>query len=100
MKPNITALAKAAGFLPETVRSRIRYGWELDDALSRPLVPRNGCGATACEVDLPDPLADILAGQASARDLAERYDVSRRTICRARARLRAQGRRVRIPEAT
>ena len=88
-----SALARKYGLNPTTVFNRLGRGWDLDDALETPagsVPPRHA-------EDDPDLRWDILAGESSARQLAERHGVSWRTIARARKRLRAQGLRVRVP---
>lgn len=84
--------ARRFGLLRNTVQRRLDRGWPLDRAL---LTPPGGYGpAIESHLDLLD---DVLAGESSARVLAMHYEVTERTIHRIRARLRAAGRRVRVP---
>jgi len=89
----LTAWAVEVGLGHSRLSWRLRQGWDLTRALTSPAAT-----PIPVEEDLPDLLDDVLAGESCARALAERYGVSARTVVRVRARLRAQGRRVRVPE--
>ena len=91
----LASRARTAGLAPSTVWMRLHRGWTLQDALTSP--PSRSFAPVIEEY--PELLDDVLAGESSARVIAERYGVSARTVVRVRARLRAQGRRVRVPEA-
>jgi predicted DNA-binding transcriptional regulator YafY len=91
---NISVMARKHGISHWTVRHRLARGWEISRALQAPLIHGR---VPYSEDDNRDLRADLLAGESSARLLAERYDVSERTIFRARNRLRACGYRVRVP---
>jgi hypothetical protein len=92
----IAEWARELGVSDSALRRRLQCGLDTETALTPGPLPRYV--PELVEFDNPDLLDDVLAGESCARVLAERHGISERTVVRVRGRLRAQGRRVRVPE--